>query len=191
MVDLAEIQAVYYMVAATGVLIAAIFYILNIRISQRNQELMLKAQQQTLETRQAQMFMNIYDKVSSTEFTNAWEKVILTPWSTFEEYSKLWDDPDFNEAAILVAHTYEGVGVLVKESLLDIRLVALLICAMVRRYGERIMPVLEEGRRAMGYRRWLSEIEYLYNELIRYIGEHPELDTRFESSIHSLKKSDG
>ena len=50
MVDLAEIQAAYYMVAATGVLVAAVFYILNIRISQRNQELMLKAQHQTLET---------------------------------------------------------------------------------------------------------------------------------------------
>jgi hypothetical protein len=120
---------------------------------------------------------------------NAWELVILTPWNTFEEYSKLWDDPEFNEAAILVAQTYEGIGVLVKEGLLDIRLVALLICATVRRYGERIKPVLEEGRRAMGYRRWLSEVEYLYDELIRYVGVHPELDTGFETSIHSLKKS--
>jgi len=37
MVDLAEIQAAYYMVAATGFLVAAVFYILNLRISQRNQ----------------------------------------------------------------------------------------------------------------------------------------------------------
>ena len=36
MVDLAEIQAVYYLVAATGVLVAAIYYISNMRISQRN-----------------------------------------------------------------------------------------------------------------------------------------------------------
>ena len=47
MVDLAEIQAAYYMVAATGVLEAAVFYILNLRISQRNQGLMLKAQEQS------------------------------------------------------------------------------------------------------------------------------------------------
>ena len=191
MVDVSLLQSLSYVAAALGVCVAAIYYVMNLRISQRNQELLLKAQQQTLETRQAQMFMNIYDKVSSTEFTNAWEKVILTPWSTFEEYSKLWEDPEFNEAAILVAQTYEGVGVLVKEGLLDIRLVALLIGAMVRRYGERIMPVLEGGRRAMGYRRWLSMIEYLYIELIRYVGEHPELDTGFESSIHSLKRSEG
>jgi hypothetical protein len=68
LVSFEEIQAAYYMVAATGVLVAAIFYILNLRISQRNQELMLKAQeqsaraqQQTLETRQAQLHMQLSD----------------------------------------------------------------------------------------------------------------------------------
>jgi len=39
MVDLAEIQAAYYMVAATGVLVAAAYYLMNIRTNQRNQEL--------------------------------------------------------------------------------------------------------------------------------------------------------
>jgi len=59
------------MVAATGVLVAAVFYVLNLRISRRNQELSLRAleqsaqaQQQTLETRQAQMFLSIYNKIT-------------------------------------------------------------------------------------------------------------------------------
>jgi len=60
MVSFEEIQAAYYMVAATGVLVAAVFYVLNLRISRRNQDLSLRAleqsaqaQQQTLETKQA------------------------------------------------------------------------------------------------------------------------------------------
>jgi hypothetical protein len=36
MVTIEEIQAAYYMVAATGVLVAAAFYILNIRETMRN-----------------------------------------------------------------------------------------------------------------------------------------------------------
>ena len=36
MVDLAEIQAAYYMVAATGVLVAAIYYVYNMRAAERN-----------------------------------------------------------------------------------------------------------------------------------------------------------
>jgi hypothetical protein len=51
MVDLGEIQAAYYMVAATGVLVAAGYYIFTLRINMRTQELALKAQQQNLETR--------------------------------------------------------------------------------------------------------------------------------------------
>ena len=52
MVDLAEIQAAYYMVAATGVLVAAGYYILNMRASQRNMQL-------TLEARQTQIFLQL------------------------------------------------------------------------------------------------------------------------------------
>jgi hypothetical protein len=37
MVDLLEIQAAaYYMMIATGVIVASVFYILNLRINQRN-----------------------------------------------------------------------------------------------------------------------------------------------------------
>jgi hypothetical protein len=35
MVELAEIQAAYYMVAATGVLAAALYYIYNVRANQK------------------------------------------------------------------------------------------------------------------------------------------------------------
>jgi hypothetical protein len=185
MVDLSEIQAAYYMVAATGVLVAAVFYVLNMRISQKNQELSLKAQQQTLETRQAQMFMNIYDKNSSIEFSKAWEKVVFTPWSTFEEYSKLWEDPEFNDAAMLVVNTYEGIGVLVKEGLLDIKFIALLMSGKVRGYFEKINPILDDGRRSMGYSRWASETEYLYDELMRYLQKHPELDALLVHAPHT------
>jgi hypothetical protein len=41
MVDLAEIQAAYYMVAATGVLVAAIYYIQNMREAERNKKIQL------------------------------------------------------------------------------------------------------------------------------------------------------
>jgi len=41
MVTLEEIQSVYYIVAATGVLVAAVFYILNMRETTRNRRLTL------------------------------------------------------------------------------------------------------------------------------------------------------
>ena len=61
MVDLAEIQSIYYMVAATGVLIAAIYYVVNMKATQRNMK-------NTLETRQAQIFMQLYALYDNREF---------------------------------------------------------------------------------------------------------------------------
>jgi hypothetical protein len=52
MVDLAEIQAAYYMVAATGVLVAAIYYVLNLR--------------NTIDNRKAQLLME-YNKIMSSK----------------------------------------------------------------------------------------------------------------------------
>ncbi len=56
MVSIDEIQAAYYMVAATGVLIAAIYYVYNLKT--------------TLQTRQAQLFMQIYyNRMSQPELS--------------------------------------------------------------------------------------------------------------------------
>jgi len=200
MVGFEEIQAVYYMVAATGVLVAAVFYILNLRISQRNQEISLKnqelmlkaqeqsakAQQQTLETRQAQMFLNIYDQTRSSEFLTAFNKIVVeTAFRTWSDYRKLWqNDEQFRLNDNVLEMFYEGLGVLVKEGLLEVRMVALLFCGMTRMFWEKYQPILEEGRASMGHFRWFSETEYLYNELIKYLKEHPELDSRIANSTY-------
>ena len=130
------------------------------------------------------MFLNIYDKTMSKDFSNAWMKVHVTPWKTYEDWNTLYkNDPDFMEAENVNQFFFEGLGTLVKEGLLPIRMVALLMCGMTRYHWERHAPIVDEGRRAIGHRRWFSEEEYLYGELIRYLGEHPELDTRVENPV--------
>jgi len=190
MVSFEEIQAAYYMVAATGVLIAAVFYVLNLRISRKNQELMLKAQeqstraqQQTLETRQAQMFMNIYNQTSTKEWNQSFLKVVSqSVWSCFEEYRELWRDKEFREAENQLGLFYEGVGVLVREGLLNIRMVAMLMCGLTSAYYEKHIPIIEEARKHFGLR-FYSETEYLYNELKKYVESHPELESRIQEPL--------
>jgi hypothetical protein len=185
LVELADIQTAYYMVAATGVLVAAVFYILNLRISQRNQELSLKAleqsakaQQQTLETRQAQMFMNIYQQRTSKEYIQASHRIMEeSQWSTWVELQENWRDKDFREAFNVVGTYYEGLGVLVREGFLNIRMIALLMCGETLRFWEKVGPVIGDARKDMDYSRFLSESEYLCLELVKYLGDHPELRT--------------
>jgi hypothetical protein len=94
---------VSYIAGALGVCVAAAYYVLNLRITQKNQELTLKAleqsakaqelslktqetsaktqeltlkaQQQNLETRQAQLFMQLLDRWTSSEFALSYGKI--------------------------------------------------------------------------------------------------------------------
>ena len=70
---------------------------------------------------------------------------------------------------------YEGLGVLVREGKLNIRWVALLLSAPTRQLWEVHAPFIDEIREATNVKRGMAEWEYLYNELMRYLEEHPEL----------------
>jgi len=182
-------EITYQMVLSTiqtaGILMGIVYYIFNMRNQQRTRELTLKAQEQTLETRQSQLFMNIYNQsYANPEFIKAVRKVHTTQWNDYEEWINLYDyhnlspaDPEFVDAFSHVAMFYEGLGVFVKERLIDIRLVALTMTNMTRSTWEKIVPFIEEHRKKTSFPRFLSEFEYLYDELMRYVEEHPELKT--------------
>ena len=72
---------------------------------------------------------------------------------------------------------YEGLGVLVKNNLVPMRLIAETITGITRMYWEKFVPIVDDGRREFNLPRLHSETEYLYNELMKYIEEHPELRT--------------
>ena len=176
----------------TGILVGIVYYITIMRNQQRNQEISLKnqeltlqSQEQALETRQAQLFMNIYNlSFANREWLKDHNKVMTTHWEDYEEYMKLADsmnpdisDKEFLEAQAYLGCFYEGLGVFVKEGLVDIRMIALTMTYATRSYWEKIAPVVYEGRKRMNYPRMLSEFEYLYDELMKYLEEHPELKT--------------
>jgi len=122
MVGLAEIQAAYYMVAATGVLIAAVFYILNLRISQRNQELMLKAQQQTLETRQAQLLMQIYQNMFLKDVQSDYNTLMEMEWRDNDDFQRKYGSENNPGNYIMrerMLSWFNSIGFLVKNGLLE------------------------------------------------------------------------
>jgi hypothetical protein len=199
MVEQLTFQTVFQFLQTLGILVGVFYYIMTIRTNQRNQEISLrnqeltlqsqeltrKAQEQAVETRQAQLFMNIYNQsFANQEWLNAYNKVMTTPWETFEDYRKFVDfltpdssDKEYLEAQSFVTSFYEGLGVFVKEGLVDIRMIALTMTWMTKSLWERLAPVVYESRKRYNYPRMLSEFEYLYDELMKYIEEHPELKT--------------
>ena len=190
MVDLAELQALAYVaqiVGVAGTLTAAFIAVRSYINSNKRSEEAKKKEQETrdreLETRQAQMFMNIYNQTSTKEWNQSFLKVVSQSiWSSFEEYRELWRDKEFREAENSLGLFYEGVGVLVKEGLLNIRMVAMLMCGLTSAYWEKHIPIIEEARKHFGLR-FFSETEYLYNELKKYVESHPELESQIQEPL--------
>ena len=81
MVELATLQTISYIAGATGVAIAALFYVLNLRISQRNQRL-------TLETRKAQLYMQIYQQLRSEESQRRIIDVLNMEWKDYDDFER-------------------------------------------------------------------------------------------------------
>jgi len=77
-----DIQTVGVLITAASVTVAAIYYMFTLRINQKNVKT-------TLETRQAQLFMGIYDKFSSKEFSDDMNKLIFNEppqYASYEEF---------------------------------------------------------------------------------------------------------
>jgi len=179
MVDQLTLQTIGILLTGLTVSIAAIYYTLTLRYTRRNQELALKAQEQALETRQAQMFLQMLNRWrDEVQGLDVWS-VISNKLENAEDYlEKNQSDDDFRRVVSAFIGFYEGLGVIVKEGYLSIRLVALMWAGMTRTFWENILEdTVDDLRVHFGLPRFLSETEYVCRELMKYIEEHPELKT--------------
>jgi hypothetical protein len=68
----------------------------------------------------------------------------------------------------------EGMGVLVRENLVDIRLVSELTSGYILQWWKQFGPGVK-CREAWKFPRYCIEIEYLAKRIAQYAKEHPEL----------------
>jgi hypothetical protein len=176
MVEPITFQTVFQFLQTASIMVGITYYILTLQNQKRNQK-------ETLETRQVQLYMQIYNQgINNRNFIEAFHRIQNLKWDNSQEFLDLVDynNPETRENAValgtLVGY-YEGVGTLVKENMLSIRWVALLFGSWTRMFWEKIKPVAEDVRINTKAPRTFSETEYLYNMLMKYMEEHPELKT--------------
>ena len=119
--------------------------------------------------------MGIYNKFASPPYQKAYRIVSKSNLNSFDEFLELIKASEFSHSWTLIGNFFEGVGVLVKEELLDIRFVALLLSSHLRMFWEKNLPMIDEYRIHWNSQRVWSETDFLYNELMKYLEEHPEL----------------
>jgi len=163
-----DIQTISIIIAAAGVFIAAI----NQIVSRRRTEAMA---QLTLETRQAQLFMQIYNRWNSRDITKSYGalrfKYSMDQWAKY--ISQLLQHPhdpniDLDEYADhqMFGTFFEGLGILVKRQLVDITLVEDLFADRIIWYWEtQVEPLAAKVRTSFKDSKMYDSIEYLYHEM--------------------------
>jgi hypothetical protein len=107
-----------------------------------------------------------FDAVLNMEFDSVEE---------FEEKYGRENNPETFYDWWLYTSYYEGIGVLVRENYVDIRLVALLNGGDVLSGWEKFADITTEYRVKYNWPRWSVEWEYLYNAMKEFSQQNPEL----------------
>jgi len=175
MVDLAEIQVAYYIVAATGVIGALLTAVVGVKSYINSNKRTQETRDRELETRQAQLFMSsMFDRLSSPEASKAESLLVPLRPKTVEDLQQIFDNQELYTAWQTVWWAYEGLGVLVHEGLVDIRLVARYMGGTYKAEWEKWGPVYQLFRVAINSPRMCIECEYLYDKLIEFGRLNPE-----------------
>ena len=161
MVDLVVLQSVSYIAGATGVAIAAIFYVLNLRISQRN---MREAER----NKKIQLSISIADKLGSKEFRRDYVTLWQLDWKDIDDFMKKYDSSVNTEEAReywalrwSVWEAYSSVGYLLHEGLVDKEVVFDSAGSDCVTIWHRYWPIIDYYRRTQLGQRLLENFEFL------------------------------
>lgn len=167
MADQITLQTYSIILTGVGMIIALAYYTLTIRNQNR--------------TRQAQLMMSLYEAYRSPEFRKNWGEVMDQEYIDFDDFWAKYGSLVNREAWSnwqSVAAYFHGIGVLLKEGLIDISLLDQLLVNLVfvswLQMGPIVLGFREytsgsdarfEGRGSSERHPQMSGFEYLYNEL--------------------------
>jgi hypothetical protein len=157
MVDITEVSAI---VAAAGVLIGVIYYILDMRHQRQ--------------VRQTDLVMRLYSTLSSKEFQEAWYKVWNLDFRDYNDfvrkYGSITAETPTNISFSVVFNFFDEIGVLLHKRLTDLDQIYDLFSEWVTITWEKMRPAVEgfkqqHEKEMPRLKKSFQWFEYLYNEM--------------------------
>jgi len=165
------IESISIVFTGLSVSLAAFYYISSLRNAQRTQE-------HALETRQAQLYMQLYSFYDNKEFLKDYGNIgEVYQCKGIEDWQKRLSasaDIDAYSSWLRVGRFLDGVGILLKRNLIDSDLIFELLGDVIRGSWDAMAVWLKEAREYWDRPQLWRNFEYLYNEYMSYIEEHPE-----------------
>lgn len=122
----------------------------------------------TIKTRKAQLFMQIYNSFQRQEFLKQFIDIMNLQWVDFEDYWEKYgmiNNPEIASKIHSVGTYLEGIGVLVNRRLIDLELVDELMTGIIERYWEKMEPAIITQREILNWPEAYEWTEYLYKEI--------------------------
>jgi hypothetical protein len=167
-----DVKTIGVLVTAASVSIAAIYCMFNMRA--------------TLQTRQAQLFMQSFNIWLSLGYADKLAKLLFNQHlSDFNDWKEKYG-PENNPRGASVYFSldtyFEGSGTQVKKKLIDPEFNDELMASDLIAYWSKIRPVAEGIRRMKGYEMWGKNSEYLYDEVSKiYRMQHSDTGVIYNS----------
>jgi hypothetical protein len=168
--DLSLLQPISQFAAAIGVCVAAIYYVINLRVQQANMK-------NTLETRQADILQRHAQINTSQEFWDAWHDLAYNQnFLTYEEWREKYGPdlgPDHYTNLTAILQYYEILGGLLSEGLVNVELLEKIwqpIHLVV--IWERVEIIIKGFRKFFKDDSIYQNIEYLHDV---YLRRHPAM----------------
>jgi hypothetical protein len=159
MVDILLLQTVSIVIASSGVFLAAIYYILQIRHQDRMRHL--------------DLFMRLYSTWGSEDFNRAHRRVGVVKVKDYDSFVKKYgpvasEDTEISEMWMdidRIGWFFNIMGFLEKENIVNIELVDELLGYWVIKSWENIKPLVYGWRKQHNIPESYHWFEYLYNEM--------------------------
>jgi hypothetical protein len=147
-----DIQTISIGMASTGVLVAAIYYMFQLRHQTK--------------LRQTEILSRLYSKITERDFLEAWKRFInfdaKDPAAFIEKHGS---ESFFTTDNNMVVTTLDEIGILLMRKLVDINLVDQLLHDHTCLVWEKTRPFIEDVRKTYPMPNLAIGLEYLYNEL--------------------------
>jgi hypothetical protein len=158
-----DVQTIGVLVTATSVTIAAIYYVLSLRVSQRNMK-------HTLETRQAQFMMQLNESMTNVEVWKNHIELMNMEWTDLDDFEKKWGSGGNLEAAakrLDMWWRYSFVGGLLQRNLVDREWLYNAYSAIIILQWFKWEPIIMQSRKFFNNPQYGADFEYLAKELIK------------------------
>ena len=152
MVDITEISA---MVAATGVLVGVVYYILDLRHQTK--------------IRKTDLVISLMSDYNGREKQQAFVDVTMAKFKDYGDFVEKYGMPfsSRNEVPMsfmMMGNFFEQIGVLFRKKLIDASLISDLFPFTL---WEKMKPILEGTRKEYHEPKYYEWFEYLYNEMTK------------------------